>query len=451
MSLPRTSSKEEISDSRVSFHQRSPDFQQHFDLRITTDSIPVKQEPHSPFSLYVYDTPFSKAALPRPILSNIVPPATGRAHSKFPAPTSPVAESVHREWWEQFLSTSGYSLHDLETHTRYLFSDTSHNLEFLNVGCFVQNLYSPERRHTIQPSLMLAILAMATLMKSSNIEHGEKGRRDALHLRDAAHQALQATMASSEWVDAAVAEAALILCLFESSAHPHYDPARHMSALTLLSNLIRNLSLSTIDIDDPDVCRFTPNTVPSVQVSSDKALSRRCQCIPSDAQEPPDNRSSWSYPLSWNPSWTDVQAKDEECRRVCWAALSMVASYSVHVAALDDEQGDVEDGGTGELWICDSANYAILFPGEAIDRASPSYRAADAPSPKESVHALYCRSMLLWVFCHYRLGRCRNEELAAEYVQEVMGETQFLQESLDFHVCNLDTGLIYLTREYISK
>ncbi|KAK1235877.1 hypothetical protein PQX77_000889 [Marasmius sp. AFHP31] len=440
-----------MANNEITTNLRPHDFHQPVDLRISTDFLPVKEEVHSPYQDYGYGTPFSRSTLPRPIDPSYPQSVMGSTHSKFPPPTSPVIESVHRDWWDQFLNTSGYSLQDLESHTRYLFSDTGHNLDFLNVDSFVRTLYTPDRRHTIQPALMLAVLATSTLMKSSNIEQGEKGRRDAIQLRDAANQALQATVSSSEWVDAAVAGAALILCLFESSAHPHHDPSRHISALTLLSDLIHNLALTTIDRNDPDVSRFAPNSVPGVQLTSKKALSKHCQCIPSDAQEPPDTRSTWSYPLPWDPSWTDSQIKDEECRRLCWSALGMVASHSVHAAALDDQEGVENYGSMSELWICDPANYAILFPGEAIDRASPTYRSADAPSPKESISALYCRSMLLWVFCHYRLGRCEDGHVKAEWVQEVMGEAQFLQESLDFHVCNLDTELIYLTREYISK
>ncbi|KAL0580568.1 hypothetical protein V5O48_001481 [Marasmius crinis-equi] len=437
--------------------RRSQDFPQANDLRIATEVLPVKEESQSPITQryisYGYNASLPKSAFPRPIDTNIPQPSVQRTHKKFPPPSSPIAESIHRDWWNRFLLTSGYSLSDLEIHTRYLFSDTLHSLEFLNVDYFVQTLHSPERRHTIQPAFILAVLALSTLMKSSTIENGEKGRRDALQFRDAAHQALQTAM-SSEWVDAAVAEAALILCLFESSAHPQYSPSRYWSSLALLSDIIRSQSLTTIDNDDADVCRYTPQVVPSVQLAPNQALSKRCTCIPSDAQQPPDPHSTWSYPLPWDPSWTDIQVRDEECRRVCWCALGIVAHYTVQVAALDDQllsELNIESELSEELWICDPANYAILFPAEAIDRALPLYRSVDSPSPKESVYALYCRSMLLWVFCHYRLGRCDDEQLKAEYAQEAMGESQFIQESLDFHVCNLDTGLIYLTREYISN
>lgn len=95
--------------------------------------------------------------------------------------------------------------------------------------------------------------------------------------------------------------------------------------------------------------------------------------------------------------------------------------------------------------------YAILFPGEVMDRMSPAYRSSDSPSPKESVWALYCRSMLLWTFCNrIRVEGCSDED-KAEYASEAWSETQAIQDSIDMHTCNLDTGLMYMTKEYLHK
>lgn len=95
--------------------------------------------------------------------------------------------------------------------------------------------------------------------------------------------------------------------------------------------------------------------------------------------------------------------------------------------------------------------FAILFPGEVLDRASPAYRAADSHSQKESVWALYCRSMLLWSYCNRLRHDTIDDDEKTEYAYEAWNESQALQESLEMHVCNLDTSLIYLCREYIYK
>lgn len=43
------------------------------------------------------------------------------------------------------------------------------------------------------------------------------------------------------------------------------------------------------------------------------------------------------------------------------------------------------------------------------------------------------------------------EEDKAEYAHEAWNETQSIQDSLDLHVCNLDTAVMYMCREYIYK
>uniref|UniRef100_A0A0W0G457 Zn(2)-C6 fungal-type domain-containing protein n=1 Tax=Moniliophthora roreri TaxID=221103 RepID=A0A0W0G457_MONRR len=412
------------------------------DLRIATDnSFLVKQEQSPATQRYPYgydQTTYTKSSFPRPIDVNVQLPE--RTPSKFLQPSSPVLESMHREWWDEFMKTSRYSLSDMKGHVQYLFSDTAHWLEFLHVGRFVETLYDNSRRHTIQPALILAILAMSTLMKSSNAENGEKGREDAVLLRDAAHNLLQNAL-NSGWMDAALAEAALILSLFESSVHPDYNPDRLASILLQLDNIIRDLSLTSIDTNDPDVSIFPQRSVPIVNLSATEALSHKCSCIPPDAQQPPDPYTSWTYPLPWDDSWTSNQIRDEEHRRVCWSALGLVANYTAQCAAFDRVPPD--------LFLSDPSNFALLFPGEALDRVSPSYRSASSHSPKESVWALYCRSMLLWNFCNRLTRTAVSQEDKAEYAQEAWNESQFIQDSLDFHVCNLDTALIYLTREYV--
>lgn len=94
--------------------------------------------------------------------------------------------------------------------------------------------------------------------------------------------------------------------------------------------------------------------------------------------------------------------------------------------------------------------FGLLFPGEVIDRMSPAFRATDSLSPKESVWALYCRSMLLWNFSN-RFRHPSQAEERAENAHEAFLEAQSIEDALNTHRCNLDTTLIYNTREYIHK
>jgi hypothetical protein len=232
-------------------------------------------------------------------------------------------------------------LKDIATDLTYLFNDTGHWFPFLNLNFFLQSLWDADERSRIQPSFVLAGLAMATLMKSSETELASSGRNRALWLRDAAQAALESAW-NSDWIDATLAEAALILALFESSAHPQHNPDRVASSLVFLDTIIQSLALTSIDADDPDVSLFTSHNVPIVSTNnaSEESLhshDRKCSCIPADAAHPRDPFTSWSYPLPWDSSWSAVEIRDEECRRLCWSALSIVASYTAQCAAFNRE------------------------------------------------------------------------------------------------------------------
>ena len=95
--------------------------------------------------------------------------------------------------------------------------------------------------------------------------------------------------------------------------------------------------------------------------------------------------------------------------------------------------------------------YALLFPGEAFER-TPGHQQASGQSPKDSVWALYCRSMLLWNSCSsvQRVESLTTDE-RARFAISAFQEAREIQDALDMHVCNLDTGLMYVCREYLYK
>jgi len=293
----------------------------------------------------------------------------------------------------------------------------------------------------MQPSLVLAGLALATLMKSSEMELGAAGRNRAIWLRDAAQASLESSW-NTGWIDMTLAKAALILAVFETSAHPQFTPERARSSLLLLDNIIRSLSLTYLDSHEPDVSTFMPNTVPIAHRNSHHARSppRKCACIPL----PPNSSlatdhfsSAWSYTPPWDPAWTPEEMHREAARRLCWSALNVVATYTQNCVAFRNEPAD--------LFLTDPSNFRLLFPGEVSERG-PDRR---MQSPKDSIWALYCRSMLLWNFCIRLRYRGYPSAQSAELALEAFTETQNIQDALDSHTCNLDAALIYMCREYI--
>ena len=129
-----------------------------------------------------------------------------------------------------------------------------------------------------------------------------------------------------------------MLALFESSAHPQYSPDRLALSLVLLDDIIRENSITMIDARDREVSMFNAGCVPIVHVGGvDDSPDRKCACIPTDAVQPPNPFTSWSYVLPWDSSWTDTQTRDEECRRLCWTALSLICDYLSQCAAFNKQ------------------------------------------------------------------------------------------------------------------
>lgn len=67
----------------------------------------------------------------------------------------------------------------------------------------------------MQPSLVFAGLALATLIKSSEMELSTAGRNRAAWLRDQAHASLEASW-NAQWIDITLAKAAFVRTHFLS-------------------------------------------------------------------------------------------------------------------------------------------------------------------------------------------------------------------------------------------
>ncbi|KAL1719305.1 hypothetical protein EV715DRAFT_251791 [Schizophyllum commune] len=295
-----------------------------------------------------------------------------------------MAQAGNSEWWARFLSAE-FSLEEIRNNFTYLFrANAPHWLSFLHLESFFDDLYDDEIRPSIQPAFVLAALALAILMRSSEAEWGAQGREKALHYRNTA----RAHMDSAIHIDLRLAEAAVILAVFELSLHPQYSPSEFPRALQDADRLIAGLGLCARDAADPDIVRFAPRQVPTVPGGRVSANSPRgCRCADAVAV------TGW-------PAYTRSQEDrrnitDEESRRLCWAAVSLAAEHAAECAAFGRK--------VPRYFVGEAANLTILFPSETTDRANPVFRSADAPTQKETLSALYCRSMVLWQFV-VRLG-----------------------------------------------
>ncbi|OJT14885.1 hypothetical protein TRAPUB_8557 [Trametes pubescens] len=199
-----------------------------------------------------------------------------------------------------------------------------------------------------------------------------------------------------------------------------------------------------MDRDDPSASYFHQRSAPIVDVVDGYQRPTQCACAgylfaPTSSAEPKYLSQSYSPP--WDPQATEEDIRKEECRRLCWCALTLVSAYTAQCSAFHTEPL--------ELTLADPANYVLLFPGEAYERVT-NHQQASGQSPKESVWALYCRSMLLW---NSSSSIQRDDTLSAEdrarFAIDVFHETRDIQDALDMHKCNMDTGLAYICREYL--
>jgi hypothetical protein len=195
---------------------------------------------------------------------------------------------------------------------------------------------------------------MAKLIRSSEIELGADGRAHALGLRGAAQEHLRESW-NTQWVDLGLAEAAMVLALFETSAHPQHNDASVEAALISLDKIIEALQLTTLDARDSDTLDHSTG-VPTV--SPPRPPPKQCNCADTAAAvSSADGSNTWSFQPAWNPLWTEAEVKSEETRRLCWSALILVANHTAGRAA---EQRDplnlflVDPSNVCYPWLCHS-------------------------------------------------------------------------------------------------
>jgi hypothetical protein len=112
----------------------------------------------------------------------------------------PSLDFSRKIWWDSLLSLylspnsmrlesftasqRNFATQHITNDLRFLFRASNYWFSFLHAPTFFSNFYDPSRRELIQPSLILATLALATFWQSSEIGLGRSGRERALRFRD---------------------------------------------------------------------------------------------------------------------------------------------------------------------------------------------------------------------------------------------------------------------------
>ncbi|KZT18418.1 hypothetical protein NEOLEDRAFT_1080339 [Neolentinus lepideus HHB14362 ss-1] len=360
------------------------------------------------------------------------------------SPTITAGEYSRKTWWDELVETysssQDQSAKNIIEDLSFLFNTTNLLLSFINVPLLVRSLNDPAERGRMQPALIYAALAVATLLKASEIELGASGRNRALWFRQAAQNALENSW-SSQWIDPGLAAAALLCAIFESSAHPQSSSERLAESLSFLDSIIRTLNLTALDAHEPDVSTFVRGAVPVVYRSSRYPPMKECLCRP---QEDPAEQLTyaWTSTPVWEQNWSDAEVKREECRRLCWSALSLASEYVSRCTFNQEKQPN--------FFLTEPANYKLLFPGEVLSR-SPVHNTGQ--SLKEFIWALHCCCMLLWNACQVLRDTSVGEDdgRRVEFTVQAWGEADAISDAIDRHICNMDTALIHTCRELVYK
>ncbi|KAF8842166.1 hypothetical protein BDN67DRAFT_899803 [Paxillus ammoniavirescens] len=385
--------------------------------------------------------------------------------------SEPSLDFARKTWWDSLLtmytSSSSPSLpalplsqrqqavNQVTNDLRFLFRTSNYWFSFINVPRFLSKYFNPDKRDRMQPSFLPAALAIATFFQSSEAGFGKEGREKALRLRDIAQGALEASL-NARWVDEELAQAAWLLALFEVCAHPLHTRDRCASGVLMLDMIIRTLSLTFIDMGNPAAAKFSPRTVPSVLSAADSWLDndgsfldstgvnstypfQGCSCASRSLGQrcaaSHEYTPLWSSTPAWDDSWSEAEFRKETCRRLCWSSLVLTAGHTSYVTSTNRAPR--------EIFISEPANFALLFPGEAMCVSS-------GHSGKDTIWSLNYRTMLLWHSClRMRYDPNATEAETARFAINAWLEADRLEKALDAHTCGLERTFLFQGREYL--
>ncbi|KAF9485849.1 hypothetical protein BDN70DRAFT_795185 [Pholiota conissans] len=351
---------------------------------------------------------------------------------------------------------------------RFVFRASNYWFSFFHIPTFFNNYFDTSKRDRIQPSLVLALLALSTFWQSSEIGYGKDGRERAMRFRVEAQAAMEASF-NAGWVDETLAQTAWLLALFEVCANPLHSSQRSSSSMVVLDSIIRTLKMTLVDASDPSTTVFTPGSVPVVNTpKSCSGLPGSSPTTGSSAEDvyngspihqtphpgkgcscnlltlgehwpgAQEHAPLWSCTPAWDESWSEAEIRKESCRRLCWSAMILAAGHSSYSSAHQAE--------TLDLFIADPANYALLFSGESVAR-SP---ALSKQSPKDTIWALHDRSFLLWHGCiRMRNNHHATDNEKSEFAVRAWLEADALEQALNRHTCSIERAFIFQAREYI--
>ncbi|KAF9519600.1 hypothetical protein BS47DRAFT_1387894 [Hydnum rufescens UP504] len=360
----------------------------------------------------------------------------------------PSVEFPRQTWWESLVRCYG----GLELLPHVVLRATFHIfafIAFINVPLFFSTFHHPSQREHVQPSLVFAMLALSTLLQSSDIIGlGQEGRLKLL--RDLAQSHFDMSM-NSGWITHELAYTALLLVMFEASCHPAHSESRARSTLFLLDGLILGLGLLDLDKEEYSVATFNSDSAPSLfapfydhtgQAAIGQGVTKR-HCLCTHFQLSSTSPSSRKLtPLlvtgpGWSAEWDDVETRREEQRRLVWSALNLTSGLLSYYDPLMSQT----------LSLAKPWNFKIFLPGEKLF-GPPQVR--DDLAAKHSIWALRSRCHMLYANCltvHH--DESISEYDKGQFAVEAWLESERIEKLLDMHTCEIEKANLYLGRQVL--
>jgi hypothetical protein len=257
--------------------------------------------------------------------------------------------------------------------------------QYFNRSLFFATLYHEVDRYEIQPALILSMLAITTLVKSAHQGPNAVGKQNAVTFADAARAMIQQSIVANK-VDPTLAQAALVLMAFEFYPYPQHSFDRTVSAIHLFDSIAHMFQLLACDVSDERVSIFIPNAVPvltleaggSPQNGNPAATREEIVRSSHEAEEQEEIKEliKWSPRPQWPVHWSVAQVRQDEARRMCWTASSMVANFSLWTHTLGLQPLDLYMSDPANvsqvltLIFCSATDllsqYALFFPAEPL-------------------------------------------------------------------------------------
>lgn len=141
--------------------------------------------------------------------------------------SDPSVQFSRKTWWDHLLrmyavsTPASYhslpfgqpqrdaSVNQIVEDVRFVFKTSSYWFSFLNVPRFYNSFMDPSGQSRMQPSLLLSLLAVSTLLQSSQRPYPAESRDKSLMLQEAARAALEASLYARA-IDEELAQAAWV-------------------------------------------------------------------------------------------------------------------------------------------------------------------------------------------------------------------------------------------------